>query len=417
MKAELITIGDELLNGTTLNTNARWLCNRLVRIGIPVARIVTVGDVRADIVTALKHAVSRNEVVITTGGLGPTHDDVTKTAVAEFLGVPMVENTEVKEHILELFRSRNVPMPEVNLEQAQVPAGVQLIPNPIGTAPGFQFEKNRAICFVLPGVPAEMRAMMDAAVVPFLQTRFRDKLGVVLAEDIRTTGIFESRLFEKLEPISQIERWAHLAFLPHRSGVDLRLSVQAKSESEGRERLKKARTLILERIGPFVYEVGERSLETVVADLLFELKKTVAVAESCTAGLVSHLLTNVPGSSEYLLGGVVAYSNAVKQQVLGVSGKTLSTVGAVSEETAAEMANGVKHLIGTDFGLSTTGIAGPSGGTPEKPVGLVFVACAGPNGTEVRKFVFHRERLINKYRFAYAALNLLRTMLLSLKKD
>ena len=416
MKADLITVGNELLDGTTLNTNAKWLCDRLFRAGIPVARIVTVGDAKEEILSSLEHAVRHSEVVIVTGGLGPTHDDVTKDAVAAFLGVPLVENRELRAHIAAMFQRRGVEMPPVNLEQARVPRGVCLLQNPLGTAPGFRFERDRAVCFVLPGVPAEMKAIAEASVLPFLRKRFRDRLAAVRFRNIRTTGIFESSLFEKLAPVSQIERWVHLAFLPHRFGVDLRLSVQADTEAEAEERLERAAGFILERIGEFVYEVGERSLEQVVADLLFGQKRTVAVAESCTAGLVSHLLTNISGSSAYLLGGVVAYSNEVKQKVLGVSAGTLATRGAVSAETAAEMAEGIKELAGADLGLATTGIAGPTGGTPEKPVGLVFVGYAGPDGTETQRFVFHRERLSNKYRFAYAALNLLRRHLLALKR-
>ncbi len=414
MKAEILSIGNELLNGTTLNTNANWLADRLVRTGVSPEKIVTVGDDREGILKELAGAAGQVEVLISTGGLGPTHDDITKEVVAEFLGTELVEDESLKRHIMSLFQRRGVDMPEVNLEQARVPGGVALIPNPIGTAPGFRFERKNTHYFILPGVPAEMKRMTEESVLPFLREHFGERLGFVLSQTIRTTGIFESRLYELLQPISDIQALAELAFLPHRFGVDIRLTAKAARKTEAEQKLWAAQDLILPKISEFVYEVGDRSLEEVVADLLFRTEKTVAVAESCTAGLVSHLLTNISGSSAYLLGSVVSYSNEVKHGLLGVPAETLEREGAVSESTARQMAEGVRRVIGTDFGVATTGIAGPTGGTEEKPVGLVYVACSGPLGTEVRRHVFHRDRLINKYRFAYAALNLLRQHLIGL---
>jgi nicotinamide-nucleotide amidase len=411
MIAEILSIGDELLNGTTPNTNAVWMADQLWRQGIQVRRIVTVGDNRDAIVAALQQASERSNVVLATGGLGPTRDDVTREAVAQFLGVQLAHRVDIEERLRERFLHRGADMPRSNLSQAYVPEGVEVLENVLGTAPGFYFCKQNCHFFVMPGVPAEMREMMQRYVLPFLERTFAADLPAIESLLVRTTGIFESRIADLLEPERQLDEYAVVAFLPHPWGVDIRLTAVASSRKEATERVRKALSILKSKLEPYIYEVGERRLEEVVGERLLNGGKTLAVAESCTGGLLGHLITSVPGSSNYFLGGVIAYSNDLKRQLLGVSQGELERHGAVSEPVARAMAIGVRERTGADYALSTTGIAGPGGGTPEKPVGLVYIALASADGTTVRRYVFHRDRRINKYRFAYAALHLLLSQL------
>lgn len=414
MIAEIISIGDELLNGTKLNTNGNWLADRLLQVGIQTRWISVIGDDKESIKTALLQSKSRSHIVLLTGGLGPTHDDITKESVADFFETPLVRNENLEKHIIKLFSKRGIPMPEINLEQATVPRNAKILQNKIGSAPGLYFCQDDTHCFVLPGVPAEMRQITEDSVLPILKKQFGDLGGVVQFQTIRTTGIFESKLFEELQPIEEIENYGKLAFLPHPYGVDLRLCVTGEDKSESSRKSNVAVKVIKDRINPFIYEVGSRSLEEIVAGLLLEKKKTVSVAESCTGGLIANLLTNIVGSSAYFWGGVVAYDNSIKSNVLGVKKSTLQKYGAVSEEVALEMAAGVRNAFNSDFALATTGIAGPTGATENKPVGLVYIGLASPNKIVAKKYIFHRNRWINKSRFSYASLNMLRKSLMGL---
>jgi nicotinamide-nucleotide amidase len=413
MIAEIVSVGNELLDGTKQNTNAIWLADRLLKAGIQIKWITLVGDEEDSIQVAVSQAMGRARIVLVTGGLGPTPDDVTKESLANLFGCRLAENAGIKDHILNLFAQRGIPMPKVNLKQAMVPEGAKILHNKIGTAPGFHFARGDSHCFVMPGVPAEMRRMTEKEVLPILETRFGGNKEAIIYETARTTGIFESSLSEKLSPLEDIIENAELAFLPHLYGVDLRIKVVGSDKNDAKTCLQNAIETISDRISSHIYEIGDRSLEEVVADLLIEKQKTVAVAESCTGGLLANLLTNISGSSAHFLGGVVAYDNSVKTHLLGVKESTLENCGAVSEESAREMAVGVKNLTGADLSVATTGIAGPTGGTGEKPVGLTYVAIASSREIRVKKFIFHRERLINKSRFTYAALNLLRQLLLA----
>ncbi len=414
MKAEIVNVGDEILLGQIVNTNATFLSQALVNAGVEPRWITVLGDSREDILNGLEVAFRRADVVLITGGLGPTHDDVTKYAVAEFFQSPLTIDPELYEKLKRRFEARGRPMPEVNRNQAEVPVKATVLPNPAGTAPGLFFEENGRLCFVLPGVPMEMRRLTEESVLPILTQKLKNKGACLRFKTLRTTGIFESKLMEVLGDVAAVEKFASLAFLPHFFGVDLRLTVKSNSASECEKRLQQAENLIRAKVGKYIYGEDNETLEEKVAELLFRTKQTVAVAESCTGGLVSHKLTNIPGSSEYFDRAIVSYSNQAKMENLGVSPQTLEQFGAVSEQTAREMAEGVRQMAGTDWGLSTTGIAGPGGGTAEKPVGLVYIGLSGERETVVRRFIFTNDRLANKERAAYAALELLRRNLLKI---
>ena len=410
MKAEIISIGDELLIGQVVNTNASFLARKLTELGWDVRWITTVGDHAEDLRRALLVALERSDVVIATGGLGPTHDDITKHVAAKLFGAKLVRNEALLQRLQRVFAERGLKMAKVNEEQALVPDTAELLENTRGTAPGLLFERNGKRCFILPGVPVEMNVMWENAVRPRLTVGPRPRR----QRTVRTTGLPESTLFEKLGQVEELGRWVQVAFLPKAAGVDIRLTARGETEREADEKLQRAVTYVLERVGEYVYGYDQQNLEDAVAELLFAGKKTVSVAESCTGGLLAHKLTNVSGSSEYFERGVVAYSNRAKMEILGVPEATLVRHGAVSAETAEAMAAGVRQLSGTDFGVSTTGIAGPTGGTPEKPVGLVFIGLASAERVFSKRFLFFKDRLQNKERFAQAALNLLRKELLTL---
>ncbi len=410
MRAQIVSIGNELLLGFTVNSNAAYLGRRLAEIGVRVERVVTVGDETEAIVKALQDAFA-SDVVIATGGIGPTHDDVTVEAVAAFLGADLETRGEVLDRIRKAFEERGTPMPESSRKQARVPRGSILIDNPVGMAPGLHVKREGRHLFVLPGVPDEMRAMMESYVLPTLRPLAKGRCTV--ARVLRTTGIYESALFDQLGDVGEIERLGvQVAFLPGAEGVDVRLVAEADSQERAEAILDRAEKAVRRRIGRWIYGVAEKGLEEVVAELFFRTGKLVATAESCTGGLLANRLTDVSGSSKYFERGVVAYSNRAKVEILGVSEETLKAYGAVSGQTAVEMAQGVRRISGADLGVSTTGIAGPTGGTPEKPVGLVFVGFSDGERSYALEYRFRRDRLFNKMRATQAALDLLRRELL-----
>ena len=406
MIAEIISIGDELLIGQVVNTNASWMSQALGKVGLPVRHVITVGDDGGDIKAALAGAMQRADLVLLTGGLGPTHDDITKKVVAEFFDSPDMKRDErVMEHVRELFVKRNLLMHSVNEDQASVPEKAKVLWNGVGTAPGLLFERDGKLCAVMPGVPAEMRYIMKESLLPLVRERVRDS--VIIHRTICTTGIAESALFVKLSPIKEIEKFARIAFLPHYAGVDVRLSVQSRSQAEAQKLIAAGEKVIIEKAGEFVFGYDEDTVEAVIGRLLTERKETLAIAESCTGGWVANRITNVSGSSNYFDRGIITYSNTAKMEQLGVPEEILKEHGAVSEQTARAMAEGVRGVSKTTYGLSTTGIAGPTGGTPEKPVGLVWVGLATPRESLAKKFIYTQDRLVNKERFSQAALYLL----------
>jgi len=412
--AKVISIGDELLIGQVINTNSSFICEKLFSINIPVNKIITIGDNENDILWELKDSVQNFDVTIITGGLGPTHDDITKCTLVKFFKDELILNENILEYVKNVFKNRGTEMPEVNKEQALVPKGSMIIWNPNGTAPGICFEQNSKIVISLPGVPFEMKTMMENSVIPLLREKMTGKIDLIIkSKTLLTTGVGESILSEKLGDINELTKGEKLAFLPSVNGVRLRIDVKGITDEEAIEKLKEIETNIRSRIGEYIYGVNNEILEKIVGDLLISQNMTISTAESCTAGLLGAKITSIPGSSKYFTGGIISYSNEIKSGILQVKSETLDTYGAVSEQTAIEMANNIRLFFKTDIGISITGIAGPDGGTEEKPVGLVYIGFSDKNKTFAKKFLFGDNRERNRERAVVASLNLVREELLS----
>ncbi len=406
MTCEILTIGDELLIGQIINTNQAYIAEHLNLINIRVARMTTVGDEMQPILDSFAEAWNHQDVVIVTGGLGPTHDDITKKAVCAFFDSDLVSNDDVRAHVEEFMKRRNRAWSEAAEEQTMVPRKAEVIWNPVGTAPGMLFKDGTKRFFVLPGVPYEMKEMMDRSVIPHLAPLVQ---GVAIRHrTLRTTGIPESNLSELLGNIDELLRGARLAFLPSPTGVRLRITVLEKDAAAADRKVQEVEERIRARAQKHIYGTGTEELEEVLGRALIEHKRTIAVAESCTGGLILEKLTSISGSSAYVQGGVVSYSNRLKIAMLGVPEDLLRIHGAVSKEVAEAMAAGVRARAAADIGLSVTGIAGPSGGTPEKPVGLIWIGYADETGSLAVKFQFAGSRAIIRERAAAAALELAR---------
>lgn len=415
MTAEIITIGSELLDGARLNGNARYLGRALTGLGAEVLRATSVPDDAAAIEDALRRAVGAADVVVTTGGLGATADDRTKQVAARVLGRKLALDENVLARVRAHFEARGLAMPEVNVAQAMVPEGARAIDNPSGTAPGFLFEHDGALVFLLPGVPAEMEAMVANYVVPFLEGR-----GVTrLTEErvLRTTGLAETAVAEIVGSLTRRLARTDVTYLSSTGGVDLRITGRGRSHAEATRAADRASDMLADKLEPYVYARGRESLEEVVGYLLTMNGRTLAVAESCTAGALGARVTRVPGSSDYFVGGVVAYSDDVKKRLLGVKVGTLRKHGAVSSEVALEMAKGARDRGRTDCGIGITGVAGPGGGSPEKPIGLVHVAVVCGRAARAREHRFAGDRSAVREQSVQAALELLRRTLLGIEDE
>jgi nicotinamide-nucleotide amidase len=408
MKIGLITIGAELLNGTRIDTNAGWIGHEVISSGGKVLWHATISDTENDIVEALNNVPKSIDIIICTGGLGPTHDDITLSVLFDYFKVKAEFDSDYWELLTNKFLQRDLKIPDINKNQAMKPSIGNIIPNPIGSARGLHLKNNSFDLFALPGVPSEMKAMMNEYVLPWIQEKSNITYNVKL---LRTTGIMESALYEKLESFINDHQKIEVAFLPKLTGVDIRISSNSKNIN----------TSFVNKINPIInkYYYGELDieLEDVVAKLLLSSNMTVSTAESCTGGLVSDRLTNVSGSSKYFNGGVVAYSNEIKSSVLNLNKDIINSHGAVSDEVAMEMARGVKEKFSSDIGISTTGIAGPSGGTKSKSVGLVYVAISTDKFEKTYKFSFTPYRKANKLMTSQAALNIIRFFLLKGLRD
>ncbi|HLA68317.1 MAG TPA: competence/damage-inducible protein A [Bacteroidota bacterium] len=415
MNAELISIGDELLIGQVINTNQAFIAEQLNTVGISVTRMTTVGDREQEILASFNDAWKSHDIVVVTGGLGPTHDDITRSVVCKFFNTNLVRNETAFRNIERLFASRGLPVTPLNEQQALVPAGCVVIQNTQGTASGYLFEKDRKTMVVMPGVPYEMTAMMENFVIPHFS---RKPSGfVVRHRTLKTTGIAESLLAEKIGDVNDLfvpEGGVSLAFLPSPLGVRLRISVRSTSAVDADRALSEVEAKLRAKAHKYIYGTEKEELEEVVGRLLLEKKMTIAVAESCTGGLIMDRLTDVPGSSAYFLQGSVLYSNESKISQLAVPEGSLLQHGAVSREVAEALAAGVRNRSKADIGLSTTGIAGPSGGTAEKPVGLVWIGFSDNQGTFAMKFNFGTHRRRFKERTSQAALELVRRKLLTI---
>lgn len=409
---EIITIGDEILIGQTVDTNSAWMGNELNMMGIRINRITSVSDNKDEIISSLDEALSRVEVVLMTGGLGPTSDDITKETLAGYFGGKLVMDNEVLENVNDRLRRRNLQMNENNRRQAMVPDNCKVLRNLTGTAPGMLFEKNGKIVVSMPGVPHEMKHIMKEHVLPLLAVRLPG--GVIVHKNIMTYGVAEAILAERLEAFeNELPGEIRLAYLPAYGVIKLRLTAAGSDEKKIRESIKEQVAKLYEIITDVIYGEDEVMLEEVVGKLLNDNNLTVSTAESCTGGKIASLITSVPGSSGWFRGSVVAYDNSIKTEVLGVSKETLRIYGAVSAETAGEMARGARRLMGTDYAVAVTGIAGPTGGTADKPVGTVWIAIDSERGLLTEKQIFTDNRQINISRSSYGALNLLRKQIVS----
>jgi nicotinamide-nucleotide amidase len=422
MVVELINTGSELMLGRVLNTHQQWLCHRLADLGYVVSRQVAVPDTGQDIQQTLREALARADLVITTGGLGPTSDDLTRDLLAQLLSRKLVEDAGVLAQIRSFFEIRNRPMPDRTRVQALVPEGATVLPNAHGTAPGLAIQVNpnpfradgrRSWIIMLPGPPRELRPMFMDTVAPLLRKILPIESGFA-CRTLRTSGIGESLVQESIAPAltSLVAAGLELGYCARTGAVDVRLSALG---SAGEKVVSEAEEIVRARLGNHIFGTESQELETVVIGLLSERGQTLALAESCTGGLVSHLLTNVPGASAVLMAGLVTYSNSAKEKFLGVKSETLAQHGAVSEAVAREMAEGARRQIGADYALSITGIAGPSGGALNKPVGTVFIGLAAPAKTMVERRFNPYDRETFKQVTAQQALELLRRNVLGLE--
>lgn len=404
MNVGLITIGNELLSGFTTDTNSAWIGQSILEVGAEITWHVTIGDQANKITAVLDQIPEDIKVVLVTGGLGPTHDDITQKTLFEYFGVQPVFD----ENYWNILNARMVKrvrvMPVINKNQAIRPDKGSVIPNNSGSARGLHLNNDRMDVFAMPGVPREMKDMMSSTIIPWIHDKTKSKIYV---RTLRTTGAMESVLAEKMADVTEDTRPVTVAFLPQFTGVDIRLMCPEKNpliEIEGK---------IRDKVDKYIYATGTVDLEEIVGDMLSERGYTVATAESCTGGLIGHRLTNVPGSSTYFLGGVISYSNDMKMKTLGVQENTLQEFGAVSKQTATEMAHGARDFFGSDLAIAVTGIAGPGGGTAEKPVGLVYITLVHNDTVWAKKFKFFTDRKLNNRLSSQVALNMVRIHLLN----
>jgi nicotinamide-nucleotide amidase len=412
MKASIITIGDELLIGQTIDTNSAWIGHELSNLGFDVWKITTIHDRREDILTALAEAEGKTDVVLITGGLGPTSDDITKNTLCEYFGTRLVMNEHVLGMISEMLKRRNFPMNDNNRRQAEVPESCIVLDNRTGTAPGMWFEKNNTIFVSMPGVPYEMKHIMTVHVLPELRKRFTTQ--VIVHRNIMTYGTPEARLAEILTDFEAgLPGRIKLAYLPASGIIKLRLTATGDNRTDLEKIIEEQVKKLYNTIPGYIYGENEESLEAAVGRLLRERHATLSTAESCTGGEIARMITSVAGSSSYYRGSVVAYANDIKTGILNVKEEDISANGAVSREVVCGMALGARKLFGTDFSVATSGIAGPDGGTETKPVGTLWMAVASEHGVSALRDVFGGDRALNIRRFSLAALNLLREQILA----
>lgn len=414
MQAEIITIGDEILIGQIVDTNSAWMAQKLNAIGIEVKQITSVSDDKQHILNALTEAHQRAEIILITGGLGPTRDDITKKTLAEYFGAGFVENKDALKNVENIFKrlrgTVNNELLEINKQQALVPENCEVILNKNGTAPGMWFDHTGKIYISMPGVPHEMMYMMEEAVLPKLKASL--KLPFIIHKTILTAGEGESYLAEKIADIEDsLPPYIKLAYLPKPGQVRLRLSARGSDEAVLKEAVNDFAQRIVGRVGKAVIAQQDIPLEKAILDFMAGRELTLSTAESCTGGYIAHLITQHPGSSKVYFGGAVSYAYELKESLLGVKNETLWQYGAVSRETVTEMVEGALLNFKSDYAIAVTGIAGPDGGTPEKPVGTVWIGVASKEKTFIKQFLFGNKRQQNIERTAVAALSMLNTLL------
>jgi nicotinamide-nucleotide amidase len=415
MNAEIVAIGTELLLGQNVDTNSAWLARELAALGVDLFGFQAVGDNEKRMEAAIRGALERSSFVLTTGGLGPTVDDVTRKVAGRVAQRQLVFHEDIAKRMEERFTQLRPgkSFPKANLNQAFIPQGATIIPNPVGSAPGFILKVGKSHLACLPGVPAEMKAMFEQTVKPLLKSLA--PAGTLIKSRVyRTTGLFESALNEKIADIFESSTNPTIGVLAHKEGVDIRLTAKAESETQANSLLEGLGKVLTTRLPNHIYGLDQDELETIVGKLLTTRSLTLATAESCTGGLIAHRITLVPGSSGYFLRGSVVYSNEAKSDMLKVDPKLIEAKGAVSPEVAEALARQCRLLAKADLGLSTTGIAGPTGGSPEKPVGLVYIALSDEQSTQVFKTQMFGNRESVKFRTSQAALEIVRRYCLGL---
>jgi nicotinamide-nucleotide amidase len=411
MKAEIITIGDEILIGQITDTNSAWMATELNRIGVAVDRITSISDTREAIMESLDQARKRVNLILMTGGLGPTNDDITKETLAAYFNTSLEMNEPLLAEISKRYEARGIPMIQSNRDQALVPADCRIIPNRYGSAPCMWFEREDLVVVSMPGVPSEMKGIMSNGVLGAISDHF--KTPKILHRTVLVQGIGESILADRICTWEQnLPPMVKLAYLPSPGLVRLRLSLTGDDKQELEAIAEDQIQKLQEIVGEYIIGFNDEKLEEIVGQLLRERNQTLSTAESCTGGNIAHLITSHAGSSDFFNGGVVAYSNPVKENVLGVSGIDLEEKGAVSQAVVEQMAEGARKQLNTDYAIATSGIAGPGGGTEEKPVGTVWIAVAGPNKVYAKKYLFSKIRERNIRMASLAGLNLLRKMIL-----
>lgn len=410
MKAEIISIGNELTSGSVINTNATFIANHLFTSGIEVSGIITVSDDSAGIIEALRSVSSSVSFAVVTGGLGPTVDDITTHAAAQALRRKLTLNPQARQALEEFFKRRGRAMDPHNLRQAYLPSGAAVIPNPIGTAPGFSVIRGSTIFFFLPGVPREMMRMFEASVLPLIRKERPDET-LVRTATLKIFGRTESYCDQALSDLIKGEQEISFAFLPHYPEITIKLTIRGSDKKYLEKRLKTVERKTMRLLGDIVFGKDEETLEMVVGNLLRSAGATLSLAESCTGGFITHRLTNVPGSSDYLDRSLIVYSNRAKKELLTMPASILREHGAVSEAAAAHMAREVRRLSKSTIGLAVTGIAGPGGGTAEKPVGTVFIALAHKRQVAVHRHHFYGDREQIKHISSQYALDHLRKLL------
>jgi nicotinamide-nucleotide amidase len=405
--AELLTIGDEILYGQIIDTNSQWMSLELNKVGVKVIRKTSIGDVESQIMTAFAEAEKRADLVLITGGLGPTSDDITKPCLAKYFNCEVKIHEEALAEVTEFFASRGRTLTDTNRQQAALPVCCTKITNTIGTAPGMWFERNGKVFMSMPGVPHEMKRMMKESVVPRLLKTF--SMPVIVHKIICTAGIGESMLADKIAGWEKaLPEHIKLAYLPSLGEVKLRLTAIGADANTMKREIDELTEKLKPLAGEYIFSFDDESLEVIVGKLLRSKKLTLSIAESCTGGYVSHLVTSVPGSSEYFIGSMIPYAYEIKMRQLGVKPETLEKYGAVSEPTINEMANVVRARFNTDIGVATSGIAGPGGATPDKPVGTVWIAYSDKHRTVTKKLQLSKDRMINIRMASTAVLNLIR---------
>lgn len=406
MKAEIITIGDEILIGQTVDTNSAFMAKRLNSIGIMVQEITSISDTREHILEALKEAGSRSDLVLMTGGLGPTRDDITKKTLSEYFDTPLVMHEDIRDRIEAFFNQRGIPVLEVNRMQAMLPEACRPVPNVRGTAQGMWFDREGTVFVSMPGVPYEMQGIVDDHLLQMLKERFQTPHVEHLT--LMTHGIGESMLAELVADWEESleHEQISIAYLPSPGSVKVRLTAVGTDAEKIIKKVREKADEFISLAGKYVFAESDEPIEQTVGRLLKDRGMTIACAESCTGGGIAASLTSIPGSSAYFKGAIVAYDNDVKVKMLGVDPKTLANLGAVSEEVVRQMADGARMKLETDFAVATSGIAGPDGGSEEKPVGLVWIAVSGPHGTKSGVFSFGRDRERNILRSIRSALGM-----------